>query len=346
MIATFHSAFAELGFRRVDDPKVPEAIRQAAKSVYRVFTPAGQFNRVVDMSNPADVNKAASDFAAPPSWQIWVTDIYAFQRSQLAVCAVYSNKFCTIFDGEAQGSAFVVNDGSDLYSALHVVASQVAKDVAAYKLKTVDDWKKTQQNHAIYFAMQDAQRNWISEGAIHLSFVTDYFQYINDPLSGGGLYFDMIRVHIDKFKGVPLTIATEQPKTGDPVYVVGYPAATTDRTALGYRDSDGNSETVSIGKIVDYSAYLASLSAEDRAGRTPETDPFSAFFFTDADCMHGNSGGVMLNAKGQVLGIVTGMSSEKGAAAPNVCIAVPADEAGIHDFWDQVNQALKMQPNK
>ena len=101
-------------------------------------------------------------------------------------------------------------------------------------------------------------------------------------------------------------------RTGETVYTIGYPES----FVLGTEDS-----TFTNGIVSKSSYYLDGYD----------------YIQTNADITHGNSGGVLLNSKGQVIGITTGQLNVGGASYMN--LAIPA--SAVKNVRRDVNMTLE-----
>ena len=123
---------------------------------------------------------------------------------------------------------------------------------------------------------------------------------------GGDLSEDVAVLKLDDPTGItPATLATDPVAVGDPVVAIG--------NALALEGSP----TVTQGII----------SALDRTIET-ETGALTGLIQTDAAISSGNSGGPLVNADGEVVGVNTAVARSGGTvAASNIGFVIPIDQA-------------------
>ena len=140
---------------------------------------------------------------------------------------------------------------------------------------------------------------------------SDGRQYDVEKVLGANENRDLavLKIDIPASRGVSFAYSV---KTGETVYTIGYPES----FLLGTEDS-----TFTNG-IVSKASY--------------DVDGFE-YIQTNADITHGNSGGVLINAKGKVIGITTGQLNVGGAGYMN--LAIPS--SAIKNVRRDVNMTLK-----
>jgi S1-C subfamily serine protease len=97
---------------------------------------------------------------------------------------------------------------------------------------------------------------------------------------------------------------------------------------LSLGDSDGihvGDQVAAIGNPLglDRSITLGIVSALHRSLTSPEGTPIDRVIQTDAALNHGNSGGPLLNAQGQVVGVSSAVSTGGGAGNTGIGFAIP-----------------------
>jgi hypothetical protein len=147
---------------------------------------------------------------------------------------------------------------------------------------------------------------------------------------------DFAAVHLPKKIGTPLQLASERTAIGEKSYILGFPVRTVDRQiSYGVPDSTGQDKLhVSLGPQVSLSESLQRLGVMNSAIRgiaarltanpTERQAWEQGMDFLWADAEHGNSGGPVLNAHGEVTGIVADIQREYRGVNPslNVTLAI------------------------
>jgi S1-C subfamily serine protease len=93
-------------------------------------------------------------------------------------------------------------------------------------------------------------------------------------------------------------IAASKPQTGDPLTIVGHPKAVP--------------WTVSRGTVSDVFTTLVALQGSSAPPPPVKAANYADFAFTCGDCAEGDSGGPVLNAAGEIVGIVSGAFEKDG----------------------------------
>lgn len=111
-------------------------------------------------------------------------------------------------------------------------------------------------------------------------------------------------------------------KIGDRVYTIGYPS----KTERGEKDSDGISQYASFGEIIPYSQKCTILKNSweldkmrniEQPGDVVDFDPFlnpalkTGAIQTTVDVVPGNSGGPLLNEKGEIIAVGSFADTQK-----------------------------------
>ena len=152
----------------------------------------------------------------------------------------------------------------------------------------------------------------VIKGGLYARIMTsDGEQYDVESILGADEERDLavVKVDIPRSRGVSFAYRVH---TGETVYAIGYPES----FLLGTADS-----TFTNGIVSKASYYVNG----------------NYYIQTNADMTHGNSGGVLLNARGQVIGITTGQLNVSGASYMN--LAIPS--AAIHTVERDVNMTLE-----
>ncbi|HLK42357.1 MAG TPA: trypsin-like peptidase domain-containing protein [Thermoleophilia bacterium] len=158
----------------------------------------------------------------------------------------------------------------------------------------------------------------------------------NDHVVAGG---HSITVTIDGGHTFPATIVGQDPSTDVAVIKINAPAS--DLHPLTFADSstvqvgDG---VVAIGDPFGLSDTTTAgiVSAVGRTIQSPNNRPIFDAIQTDAAINHGNSGGPLLNAAGQVIGITSQIDTGGNASSGNVGIGFAVPSNTVKQVVDQI----------
>lgn len=326
-------AFAEPGFMRVDDPRVPPAVREASKSVYKIIAQAGdQGQRVV-----VDTVKSFNDYrAAEDNWE----------RVQLDTCINNSLRYCEIFENHVRGTAFTLGSGSQLYANLHIFFDLVDMRVMSFAKpnQSTASISEKLKIRPIFMALVDGKNNNIFDSRKRQANFDLIWPSLSVLEKGYGVVtsmygqiVDLLTIKLDK--QLPNFLMPSESVIpigfGQTVYLVGFPTKTSDRTKLGAMDSDGVSKYVSKGKIVTFSdwakrsIYLYTKEEQE----IMETN----FIYYDADSIKGSSGSPLLDENGDVIGIHLGFAGVRGRAGDRIGIAHKIiNPQSLHGLWNKL----------
>lgn len=146
---------------------------------------------------------------------------------------------------------------------------------------------------------------------------------------------DYVAIEIPTDLGHALKVASQTPSAEDRAYAVGYPIRTSGRNVV----SDGHQLYVSPGRFHSREQFMhlvtPLIKPADKSNSEPEPDqlrlakdyalPTRGFVYSNCDVVGGNSGGPLLNGRGQVVGMVARAYSNEFRYEPagGVALFVP-----------------------
>lgn len=287
------------GFSTVDNATLPKPVVEASKSVYKFTAQGGRINRIVHLGNQTEAKSADMDFTKEDLW---------WQQMQWQYCKRVSDKVCPVFDQLGDGSAFILNQGNQLYTNLHNVFETLSARTSQVSDSSRNSLRSALIGSKLFFGLSDGQKAVLdptNEIAGTLSFfnpdrglLQGQTTIMNTPL---GRVSDVVRFSLQKTLGTPLKFAKSPPAIGETLYLIGFPSETNDRKAVGAEDSDGKSLRISKGQVITLEDWKTRTG--NNFGPVADTLLSQKMIFVDGDCEHGNSGGPLVNANGEVVGI-------------------------------------------
>ena len=320
------SAQAELGFMSPNDPRVPLNVRESAKSVLKFITTSGSKTTVATndprflatLQNPAK------------SWD----------RSQWATCVQNKESLCHVFDQQGNGTGFVFRDSSTVATNLHNVIERVTLKYSEGGPEQSHEARvKKLNNMGLFAALETPEQKTVvnpTEAPPRLSFFPNVFKELALGFSQANTsafrLSDYVEITTSKLGAVPLKPAARAPQPGEKIFLVGYPLATKDRAPFGKLDADGVHQVVSSGRVVTFAEFQAASGGQVEPEFREKFE--SNLIFTDLDCDHGNSGGPMLNEKGEVVAIFMAFYGE----LPNRrCVGLRTQpHQALENLWSQL----------
>ncbi len=318
---------AKPGFMEIQNDEIPSNVRKAASSVYKLFIPAGE-SKLVSLKGISLFRKKEED--------PWI-------RMQIGFCKRTNQQECLLFEQIGEGTAFSMGSHFSVYSAMHNFYDEISykskKSNARSRLELIQEL----QREPIVFAMSSYEHQSVINPAKDFGFP----QFFNPSkyllrsnlisfVSTIGRVSDIIKIRTEKFLNNFLTQAKLTPRIGEQVYVMGYPSRTVDRKSVGAEDSDGESLRVSTGSTVSFEEWER-ISGTITNSQEKEI-LVNNFLYTDADCVHGNSGGPALNSEGEVIGIVIGTAKNPNVPTDQVCIILKTlDQIQLGRLWKSLD---------
>lgn len=163
-----------------------------------------------------------------------------------------------------------------------------------------------------------ATNNHVIEGADELEVITSDHKTYKAKILGTDPSTDIAVIKIDGANFPAMAFAnSDNVKVGEWVLAVGNPFNLESTVTAGIVSAKGRS----IGILAQKQQQMFRRNGDDRQQRT--TDAIESFIQTDAAVNPGNSGGALVNLKGELIGINTAIASPNGAYA-GYAFAVPS----------------------
>lgn len=307
-----------MGFYSLDVEDIPQAVKDSAKSVFKIAVPAGKRVPVQQIFGEQSLEDMMTKLQNMPISESVTAIDKAIFAVQIYDCIQQKTVACQVFQGVSTGTAFVTGDGQDLRTAFHVV-----EDLAKF-----DDHEKrlnprrsaTPINILLVNSDGQAVRSPADLGAIFKSVPSralrndlykdrkDHRVQFND---------DQVLIRLRVPVATPIPIAKVSSKPGDIAFIAGVPHQTQDRRAFRLPDSDGMTVRASKGTILGTSELSTRLrqSGLDVDKKFLEESLLNAVALT-ADGAPGLSGGPILNTRGEIIAIYTAAVPQSGVAYP------------------------------
>lgn len=160
-----------------------------------------------------------------------------------------------------------------------------------------------------------ATNNHVVEGADELEVITSDNKSYKAKVIGTDPSTDIAVIKVEKDGLSPITFGnSDNVRVGEWVLAVGNPFSLESTVTAGIISAIGRDISI-----------LKNKFAEDyqRTGRTNSDSPIESFIQTDAAVNPGNSGGALVNLRGELIGINTAIASPNGAYA-GYAFAVPS----------------------
>lgn len=325
-------SFAEPGFFAIDDSSIPTAVRQAAQSVFKVVTPDSENHQPT----------AVIDMATELSQYEHKWDADSWEQSQLEFCKNNQVRFCPVFPKMSNGSGFLAQDDHTVYSVLHNFNDFLAVQVQKQSLFTSQEIRTGLKSQALPLVMVSANQDIVFASKTNVATMAHFnanFDLFNLDLGNNTFSFrlsDRVRLKVaTPLRAQPLKIASQLPKPGDRVYGVGFPAQTTNRKLkFGAKDSDGENLWISKGHVISTEEWMKRNDVDLPDAVKKAYDDYMVL--VDFDVEHGDSGGPILNEKGEVVGVIETIDDDI-TTTPNGKMSGGLkifDEAKLQKLWD------------
>ena len=311
---------AGLGFYPVTAPGVPAPVAATADSIFilKVLAFDGEDSiRQVDVSNGQGRAEKARVQALDPKVADDMDKLVVIK--QIEACERYpdveNQKTCVISGSIHTGSGFVAGDGKTLWTNAHVVENSL-KYLEYIRKTPVADQLKDHGRVAIF--VFDAHRRLVVDpnvDAIFLKVIPAMTATAAETKTFYAQDSDYAAVSLSRPIATPLKIAARGVGPTERLFVLGYPLCTgctpadvviedpNDFVSRAPRpNSDGQGLKVTSG---------VTITAEERGeffGQAVNAENFNLrrMLFSTADSQHGNSGGPVMNARGEVIAIHAG----------------------------------------
>lgn len=330
----FSSALGAPGFHRVESPAVPEAVRQASKSVFKILSQAGGADGILHMGSSKEVfDRVRFDLAS---------DEQGWKKSQFEYCERNRNKYCIFFPRMSEGSAFLMGDSASLYTSFRIFSEILSAQIFIQDIKITKQVKSQLANEPLFMDLMNqnfesvfdlraqSARLELFNPEVELYSKTD--ERLGTPL---GRLSNIVRLKLENPVSIPaLRWAVDQPKEGETVYLISFPSKTENRKILfGAEDSDGESMYVSSGKVVSTKKLMGKTNAG--AVRLFERH----MIFGDFDSDRGSGGGPIVNGRGEVVGIYVGHWEDPSTPGRRIGGGLKTfDSERLHQLWENLRE--------
>ncbi len=311
---------AEMGFYTLDSEFIPDAVRESAKSVYKIVFIDGDFDLIEGLNNTQSMlDGLKGDLDDPDSFPRITDFVIAMQldfciKQNLDPCVYAKSKLYS-----ASATAFLAEAADSLWTNMHNLDGQTSTYMDwCQKSNDFETCLSMLKDRPLFFALYDKDQDRLfsaREGDVaKVSHAPEFAStYVpgalkienRSKITIWDQISDFIEIKLSKEVGTPLKFVDETSSIGRTGFVLGYPAQTENRMDLfGKPDAPGEEFRVSFGKIISF------YEAQDAVGRPfPKTEFYDNFdrYYVNvfADTMFGNSGGPIVNENGDVLAILS-----------------------------------------
>lgn len=225
-------------------------------------------------------------------------------KTDIRRCQENTSASCWIHFGQERGTAFLIGDGSEIWTNCHLVASWIEyrkQELLLSGVKLEDLWSALRSS-SIPFQLSDLHGNLRKTSEEKAHFVAGVFKGMNDPAT---IYCstmdDAVKIRFDRSLGKGLKFSKEKIREGETLSIGGYPRAT-DSRGVG-KESDGKSFYWTKGAFLPKAQYDNYFGKGHNLGIVLN-DSYTTVFL--ADSSQGMSGTAVLNTNGEVVGIYKG----------------------------------------
>ncbi len=327
---------------------LPGAVKDAAHSVFRLVVHWDTAFQYEKLSYAQSADYLQNHCSVDPPDFLQTKNCEAIRRC-FSVLKPESHEFCyaPYLTGGSTWVAKTSNGRTVLVTNWHVFQRQFAPQMflaPAIVQRPAAERKELLRQLEPIFSLFDAKGDLVYDSTAHKAAprIVDMGDVLGAAFSEPGvqavanLMEDYVAIEIPLSVGKPLEVASEAPSTEEPAFAVGYPVSTRGRP----RNSDGHQLYFSRGHFYSPDQFLQlvepiakvftdSAPPPKEAAEPPMAEdyvlPERGFIYSSCDVVGGNSGGPVLNGRGQVVGMVARSYSNdnKYEAAGSVSLFVP-----------------------
>src|SRR6185437_2312741 len=110
----------DLGFRSLNDPSIPSAIRSSVGSVIRIRVTLPYYERIIDLSQETSVSAKEAVLGRPLANNFDDLD-KVVAITQISDCEVRKETKCRVSTFNERGTGFTTGDGSTVWTNFHVI---------------------------------------------------------------------------------------------------------------------------------------------------------------------------------------------------------------------------------
>lgn len=292
-----------MGFEKLENSPL-------SSSVYKLVVP-GSGSHQLHMLKPGVAEKLQAQFQQENKpWQFY----------QLKFCMLHHVNACLIFEKSDQGTIFSLFDSKTMLTNLHIFQDYLST-LAKESPSSLRDIKNLAIPFVVLSASGEQVYTGMSESFAKIKLINTKVLSVDLDKVLEGEYSDVIEIEFPVGFAKPLQVAKSyNSDLKTKLCNFGFPSQTQDRKNWKAQDSDGHGFYKSCG---------INFGFKEKSKRTEEAASYpenliglldQIFVFSDADVVRGNSGGPILNEKGEVVAILSSVMKAKDQASITVGI--------------------------
>lgn len=296
---------ANLGFKRLESSSISH-LSNLKKSIFEIFSYAGKNIMISEIAKKLNTElKYASIFRAIRENKEGRDTSYLVDQIELCQKNNLAESDCSIRPLLSRGTAFIVDDGTELWTASHTLADQLTIDpkvVDTDKIK-IQIYLKNEKNEVVFDSKLEPV-TLVNSG--NKKNGDDCQKYLSD----------WVKIKLPRSIGPGLKFIKTKPENNEPVFVIGFPKKTTDRQTYNLNkdifaeDSNGQGIFVTSG-VARTEDFIPKMFGKCESSMRSS---LNKLLIIDSDSTNGMSGGPMINENGEVFGLYTSVFPSSGNA--------------------------------